>query len=39
MTEVGTPMSSSAAEITATASLSAALGARLKLMVTAGNCS
>jgi len=32
-------MSCSVAEITETASLSAAFGARLKLMVTAGNCS
>ena len=33
------PMSRSAAVIAATASLSAASGARLKLIVTAGNCS
>ncbi len=33
------PISRSAASIAATASLSEACGARLKLMVTAGNCS
>src|SRR6516162_1561388 len=39
ITEDGTPISCSASEMTDTASLSAAFGARSKLMVTAGNCS
>ena len=39
MIDPGRPMARSAAEITATASDSAAPGATLKLMVAAGNCS